>query len=311
MELHQLRYVMAVARTGNFSRAAELCHISQPSLSQQIAKLESELGERLFSRLKRTAVLTSAGEALLHRATRILAEVDAAHRDVADAAEQVRGKVSVGVLPTIAPYLLPRVLALTARECPGMEVRIHEATTAQLLASAANCEIDMAIVSLPIEDQRFARQPLFEEELLLAVPPRHPLTKKRRVRLRDLETERFILMEEGHCLGDQSLRFCHRHDLQPHIAFRSAQLETIQALVAAGVGISLIPKLAMHPKRAGQPVYLSLADPKPARTICVLWRKEHHHGRVAREFLRLLQQACSDDSGQKIHPRSASTRLRR
>src|SRR3954468_11018314 len=104
MELQQLRYLLAVAKTGNFSRAAEQCHVSQPSLSQQIAKLESELGERLFSRLKRRAVLTSAGEALLQRATRILAEVDAASRDVADAAEQVRGRVIVGVLPTIAPY---------------------------------------------------------------------------------------------------------------------------------------------------------------------------------------------------------------
>ena len=292
MELHQLRYLLAVAKTGNFSRAAEQCHVSQPSLSQQIAKLESELGERLFSRLKRSAVLTSAGEALVQRASRILAEVEAARRDVADAAEQVRGKVNVGVIPTIAPYLLPRVLALTARECPGMEVRIHEATTAQLLVSAAACEIDLAIISLPIADARFVREPLFDEELLLAVPPRHPLIKKPRVRLRDLENERFILMEEGHCLTDQSLRFCHRNDLHPQVAFRSAQLETIQALVASGVGISLIPKLALHPKRPGQPVYLSLADPKPMRTIGVLWRKEHHHSRAAREFLRLLQKAC-------------------
>ncbi len=292
MELHQLRYLVAVAQTGNFSRAAEQCHVSQPSLSQQIAKLETELGERLFSRLKRRTVLTVAGEALVQRATRILAEVEAAHRDVADASAQVRGKVRVGVIPTIAPYLLPRVLALTARECPAMEVRIHEATTAQLLVSAAACEIDLAIVSLPIADTRFVREPLFDEELLLAVPPRHPLTKKPRVRLADLESERFILMEEGHCLTDQSLSFCQRNDLHPQVAFRSAQLETIQALVASGVGISLIPQMAVHPKRGGQPVYLPLAPPRPTRTIGVLWRKEHHHSRAAREFLRLLREAC-------------------
>ena len=296
MELQQLRYLLAVAKTGNFSRAAEQCHVSQPSLSQQIAKLEDELGERLFSRLKRSAVLTSAGEALVQRAGRILSEVDAARRDVADAAEQVRGKVSVGVLPTIAPYLLPRVLALTAKECPAMEVRIHEATTEQLLASAAACEIDLAILSLPIADGRFVREALFDEELLLAVPPRHRLTKKPRVRLSDLESERFILLEEGHCLGDQSLSFCQRNDLHPQVAFRSAQLETIQALVASGVGISLIPRLAVHPKRSGQPTYISLADPKPMRTIGVLWRKEHHHSRATREFLRLLQEACATKS---------------
>jgi LysR family hydrogen peroxide-inducible transcriptional activator len=293
MELHQLRYLLAVARTGNFSRAAEQCHVSQPSLSQQIAKLEAELGERLFSRLKRSAVLTSAGEALVQRATRILAEVDAARRDVADAAEQVRGKVNVGVLPTIAPYLLPQVLALTARECPEMEVRIHEATTAQLLAGAAACEFDLAIVSLPIDDARVIREPLFDEELFLAIPPKHPLAKKARICLGDLEDESFILMEEGHCLGEQSLSFCRRNDFHPQVAFRSAQLETIQALVSSGVGISLIPKLAVHPRRPGQPVYLSLAKPKPRRTIVVLWRKEHHPSRAAREFLNLLQKACA------------------
>lgn len=293
MELHQLRYLLAVARTGNFSRAAEQCHVSQPSLSQQIAKLEAELGERLFSRLKRHAVLTSAGEALVLRATRIMAEIDAVRRDVADAAEEVRGKVTIGVLPTIAPYLLPRIFAVTARECPGMDVRIHEATTAQLLASAAACEVDLAIISLPVTDARFVVETLFEEDLLLAVPPRHPLTKKAHVRLRDLEGERFILMEEGHCLGDQSLSFCHSHELHPQIAFRSAQIETIQALVACGVGIALIPRLAARAKRPGQPVYIQLEKPQPKRTIAVLWRREHHHSRAAREFLRLLQQVCT------------------
>jgi LysR family hydrogen peroxide-inducible transcriptional activator len=294
MELQQLRYLLAVAKTGNFSRAAEQCHVSQPSLSQQIAKLEEELGERLFSRLKRHAVLTAAGEALTTRAARILSEVDAARRDVADTSEQIRGKVNLGVLPTIAPYLLPRVLAHTTRECPQMEVRIHEATTAQLLASAAACELDFAIVSLPITDPRFVTETLYEEELLLAVPPRHPLSRKSKVRLRDIESERFILLEEGHCLGDQALSFCQRNNLQPQVAFRSAQLETIQALVASGIGISLIPKLAVNPSRKPRPTYLSLAEPKPTRTVVALWRKEHQPGRAAREFLRLLRKACAN-----------------
>ncbi len=139
----------------------------------------------------------------------------------------------------------------------------------------------------------FVIEPLFAEELLLAVPPKHPLTKKPRVRLSDLEDERFILMEEGHCLGDQSLSFCQRNDLHPQIAFRSAQLETIQALVASGMGVSLIPQLAVHAKRSGQPVYLSLTRPRPTRTIVVVWRKEHHHSRATREFLRLLHKACA------------------
>lgn len=292
MELHQLRYLLAVAKTGNFSRAAERCHVSQPSLSQQIAKLEEELGERLFSRLKRRAVLTSAGEALVPRATRILAEVDAAHRDVADAAEKVRGRVAIGVLPTIAPYLLPRILPAVTKSCPELELVIEEATTARLLNSAAACELDLAIISLPIDDPRFVCETLFDEELLLAVPPRHALARKSKVRLQDLAEERFIVMGEGHCLADQSIDFCEQHQLHPRIAFRSAQLETIQALVAGGAGVSLIPKQAVRTKGPGQPFYLSLEKPKPKRSIAVLWRKELHHGRAARGFLEVLRRVA-------------------
>lgn len=289
MELHQLRYVLAVAKTGNFSRAAEQCHVSQPSLSQQIQKLEDELGERLFSRLKRVAVPTAAGEALVARAARILGEIDAAHRDVADTSNLQRGRVSVGVIPTIAPYLLPRVLTALARDCPGLEVEIHENNTAELLVAAAACELDLAILSLPIHDERFVKEALFDEELLLALPPGHRLEKKATVKLADLEEEQFILMKEGHCLGDQALRLCDRHGLHPQVVLRSAQLETVQALVMAGVGISLIPAMARDPKRTAQPVYRSLLAPKPKRTIGVLWRKEHHHSKAALEFLRHLR----------------------
>lgn len=292
MELHQLRYFLAVARNGNFSRAAEQCNVSQPSLSQQIQKLEEGLGEKLFNRLKRCAVLTAAGEALLPRATRIVNEVEAARHDVADASDLVRGHVAIGVLPTVAPYLLPTVLLSLARECPEIDVLIHEEPTARLLQMAGSCEIDLAIVSLPIQDDRFVIEALFDEELLLALPARHPLASRRSIQMSDLEGERFILMKEGHCLGDQALRFCERQDLIPSIAFRSAQLETIQALVSAGAGVSLIPAMACRSQRAGQPIYRSLAKPRPHRNISAIWHKEQHHGKAAREFLRLLRQAC-------------------
>ena len=294
MELHQLRYFLAVAKNSNFSRAAEQCHVAQPSLSQQIQKLEEELGEKLFNRLKRCAVLTAAGEALLPRATRIVNEVEAARHDVADASDLVRGSVSIGVLPTIAPYLLPRVLLRVANEYPGISVMVHEEPTAQLLRMAGACEIDLAIVSLPIHDDRFVIESLLEEELLLAVPRDHRLARKRSIHLSDLEGERFILMKEGHCLSDQTLRFCERQDMSPSIAFRSAQLETIQALVTAGVGVSLIPEMACRSNRSSQPVYRSLVKPRPKRSISVIWHKEQHHSRAAREFLRLLRKVTSE-----------------
>ena len=145
MEMHQLRYVVAVARTANFSRAADLCHVSQPSLSQQIKKLEDELGERLFDRMKRAAKLTSHGETFLRRAVRILEEVDAAKREATDAQDLLRGTLTIGVLPTIAPYLLPKVMAQFTGKYPGVEIVVQEDTTARLLKLALDYEIDFAL----------------------------------------------------------------------------------------------------------------------------------------------------------------------
>ncbi len=289
MELHQLRYVMAVSRTGNFSRAAAQCHVSQPSLSQQIQKLEEELGERLFTRLKREAVPTFAGRALILRAARILQDVEAAQREVADSGDTVQGVVNLGVIPTIAPHLLPEVIIRFQQAYPAVEVVIQERTTTQLLSLAAACDLDLALLSLPILDERFMVEALFTEDLLLALPPGHRLAARKQVRLQEVEDERFILLQEGHCLGDQALRFCDRHQCHPMVSFRTAQLETIQSLVAAGAGISLMPRMACHRDRLHQPVYVPLADPCPRRTIAVLWRKEHQHNRAAAALLDVLR----------------------
>lgn len=288
MEMHQLRYVVAVARTGNFSRAAEQCHVAQPSLSQQVQKLEDELGERLFDRMKREAKLTAHGEVFLRRAVKILEEVDAAKREAVDAQSLLRGTLTVGVLPTIAPYLLPEVMAEFAAEFPGLEIVVQEDTTARLLKLAHSYEVDLALASQPIQDPRLEVRELFAEELLLALPPGHPLTRKRSVAIGDLEHERLIVMKEGHCLGDQVLGFCDRHDLKPKISFRSAQLETVQALVCSGLGISLIPAMAARGERVDLPEYRSLQSPKPERKIVAVWPKQRPLNRAATEFLKII-----------------------
>lgn len=288
MEMHQLRYVVAVARTGNFSRAAEQCHVAQPSLSQQIQKLEDELGERLFDRLKREAKLTTHGEVFLRRAVKILEEVDAAKREASDAQELSRGTVTVGVLPTIAPYLLPDVLVAFTEKFPGVEIVVQEDTTARLLKLAHAYEIDFALASHPIQDERLEVRELFAEELRLALPPGHPLTRKRKVTTTDLDGERLIVMKEGHCLGDQVLGFCDRRELKPNISFRSAQLETIQALVCSGLGLSLIPAMAARSEREDLPEYRSLQSPRPERKIVAFWPKQRPLGRAANEFLKLI-----------------------
>jgi LysR family hydrogen peroxide-inducible transcriptional activator len=288
MEMHQLRYMVAVARTGNFSRAAEQCHVSQPSLSQQIQKLEEEVGQRLFDRMKRETKLTPHGEAFLPRALHILEEVDAAKREATDARDLLRGSLSIGVLPTIAPYLLPDVMAQFVEKFPGVEIVVHEDTTARLLKLVHRYEIDFALASQPIQDERLELKELFAEELLLALPPGHPLTRKRIVASAGLEGQRLIVMKEGHCLGDQVLGFCERRDVKPKISFRSAQLETVQALVAAGLGISLIPAMAALSEGKDLPEYRSLQSPRPERKIVALWPKHRQPSRAASEFLQMV-----------------------
>jgi LysR family transcriptional regulator, hydrogen peroxide-inducible genes activator len=288
MEMHQLRYVVAVARKGNFSRAAELCHVSQPSLSQQIQKLEDELGERLFDRMNRVAKLTPHGETFLPHALRILEEVEAAKREADDAQMLVCGTVTVGVLPTIAPYLLPEVMARFIEKYPGMEIVVQEDTTARLLKLALGCEIDFALASRPIHEERLEVQELFSEELLVALPPGHLLTRNRTVSASELAGARLIVMNEGHCLGGQVLGFCDRHDLSHHIRFRSAQLETIQSMVRAGLGISLIPAMAARRNRADGPEYRSLVAPKPTRKVVAVWPTQRPLSRAAAEFLKTL-----------------------
>jgi LysR family hydrogen peroxide-inducible transcriptional activator len=289
MELHQLRYTAAVARTGSFSRAAEQCHVAQPSLSQQIQKLEDELGERLFDRLKSGTKLTAAGEAFLPRALRILDEVDAVKREARDVRSLSRGTLTVGVLPTIAPYLLPGAIASFTAKYPGLEVVVQEETTARLLRLAAACEVDVAIMSLPLDDAAFETETLFTEDLLVALPPTHRLAKRRTIKAAELDGERLIVMKEGHCLGDQVLRFCDRRQVQPNVSCRSAQIETVQALVQAGMGLSLIPKMACRSGGDVAPVYRPLDAPRPQRTIVAAWPRQRPPGRAAQEFLRFIR----------------------
>lgn len=301
MEVHQLRYLVAVAKCGTFSRAAELCHVSQPSLSQQIHKLEDELGERLFDRMGREARLTPAGESLVLRAQRVLAELEAARREAGERCDLMRGAITIGVLPTIAPYFLPEIITSFGQAFPGIEIVIQEDATGHLLELGGNGELDLILASQPIRDERFDKEILYVEELLLALPANHPLAQQKRIRLTDLEFERFILMREGHCLGDQVLSFCHRRDFHPQVSGRSTQIETILALVRIGAGISLVPKMVPPPPNADQLVFRSMEDPRPQRSIVALWPRLRPLSRVAGEFLKLCRPDKSRPSVSEPH----------
>jgi LysR family transcriptional regulator, hydrogen peroxide-inducible genes activator len=293
MEMHQLRYFVALAKTGSFRRAAENCHVSQPSLSQQIMKLEDELGEKLFERLRRSAVLTAAGELFRARAERILQEVEDARREVGDVRGVVRGKVQLGVLPTIAPYLLPKIIQRFSAQYPAVELVVHEDMTARLVQVIEANELDLAIASLPIIGRGLEVKELFTEELFVALPQTHRLARKKAIAVHELRNEKFVVMKEGHCLGAQAVQFCREKGFDPQVTCRTAQVETIQALVQAGLGVSLVPEMARANGCPGQ-VYRSLAGTKPTRTIALITRKNRQLSAAAREFKKLVETSEAD-----------------
>lgn len=286
MELHQLRYFLAVARTKNFSRAAEQCHVAQPSLSQQIMKLERELGEKLFERTKREVALTPAGDLLQTHAQRVLHEVELASEGVRELRGLVRGRVTLGALPTVAPYFLPQRLQAFTAQFPAVEVVVHEDTTDQLAAALLAKEIDLALVSLPVERTGLVAEEFFDEKLLVALPVGHALAKKRRLTFDDLEGEAFILMKEGHCLSGQALQFCRINGFAPRVSFRSAQIETVLAFVAQGWGVSVVPAMACVRPMPGVR-YRACAG--MTRSIGIIYREARaltHAGRALADFLR-------------------------
>lgn len=288
MELHQLRYFVSVARLGNFSRAAEQCHVSQPSLSQQIQKLERRLGQRLLDRLGKRAVLTEAGRALFERAVAILAAVDDAEREVKDF-DQEKGRLTVGAIPTIAPYLLPDTVREFSNRHPLVDLILHEDLTAHLLAGAATGELDMAVLALPVADDRLHKEVLFSEPLLLALPEGHRLCGKRKITLADVREERFVVLDEMHCLGEQILHFCRAEGCQ-RLMCRSSQLSTVLALVALGQGISLVPRMARPVREQAHPVvFRQLAQGAPTRTLAAVWHKDRYQSKAGERFLEILR----------------------
>src|ERR1700682_4818980 len=265
MELHQLRYFCAVAETNSFSRAAEQSHVSQPSLSQQIMKLEDELGARLIDRLGRSVRLTELGKTFLPRARAVLRELEAAKGDVVEQKESVGGSITVGVIPTVAPYLLPLQLSSFSRKYPQAQLTVVEEITPILLERLRAGSIDVAILALPIRGHEFESFPLLTERLFAALPKRHKLSKRRSVELKDLRAEPFVLLRDGHCFRDTTIAACGRARLHPQIIFESGQFSSLLAMVGAGMGISIVPAMAIEKGMSCR--YVPIADADAARTI--------------------------------------------
>ena len=283
MEIHQLRYVCAIADTGSFSRAAERCQVAQPSLSQQVLKLEEDLGAKLFDRLGRSVRLTEAGRAFLPHARSILSQMETARSSVTDKWMDIRGSVSVGVIPTIAPYLMPRYTKNFTKKYPEAKLRIVEETTPILIESLRDLSIDLAILALPLRHKDLELFPLRTEPLFAVLPRNHPLAAAKSLALKDLRGESFVMLRDGHCFRDLSIAACAHARVMPRIAFESGQFSSLFGMVAAGVGISLVPEMAID-RNAGCR-YVRLSDVRATRTIVAAILRRRSFNRVQQAFL--------------------------
>lgn len=282
MDLDQLRYFLRVAERQNFTRAAEDLGISQPALSRAIQKLEEELGQPMFERKSRSVVLTDAGKLLQSRARQVLTIIEDTQAEITDDGQS--GRVRVGAIPTVAPYFLPEVLRSFSREHPKATLIVQENTTDVLLKSCTQGEIDLAILALPVPAKYLEVEELFEEELLLVLPPEHPLVQQDKIRLCDVEPFPFVLLDEAHCLSGNIISFCRQRSFQPVAVERTSQLTMVQELVSLSHGVSLIPAMARARDQSDRRVYRSFAGRKPTRTIAVAWNPYRFQSRLVQAF---------------------------
>lgn len=299
MNLRDLRYFVALAELKHFGRAAAACFVSQPTLSTQIRKLEEELGVSLVERAPRKVMLTPAGREIAERARRIVGDVEQLREAARRSQDPEAGTVRLGIFPTLGPYLLPHVVPGIHARFPRLELLLVEEKSDVLLARVRDGRLDAALLALPLHDDQLHAEFLFEEPFLLAVPERHPLAKQSSLTLKDLADQRLLLLEDGHCLRDQALDVCQLAGSGEKTGFQATSLETLRQMVAANVGVTLLPTLAIKPPvaRSDSIHLLRFADATPSRRIAMVWRRSSAMGdflaRVAAVFKALPEALLS------------------
>ncbi len=295
LTLRQLRYFEALARHGHFGRAADACAISQPALSVQIKELEENLGTALFERGPRQVRLTAFGEDWALRVREILRSVDELGEMARAAHSGLVGRLRIGVIPTIAPYLLPGLIGHLSRTHAELDVHIRETVTPRLIEELGDGQIDTAIVALPLSEPGFEEVPLFDESLVLV----RPLSDADRpVPSPDaLRAMRLLMLEEGHCFRDQALSFCNLQSAFPREGLDGTSLSTLVQMVGAGIGVTLIPEMAVQVETRSAPVSIGrFAEPQPKRTVGMIWRKTNPLAGQLRQVAELVQQVGQDVS---------------
>lgn len=295
MELHQLRYFVAVADEGGFCKAAAKLRLSQPSLSQQVRRLERSLGRNLFDRLGRRTLLTEAGRALLPRAKQVLADVRELE-GTSDRLQAAGGRLAIGAIPTIAPYLLPRVVKELLRVHRGMQVVIREDVTDRLVPLLVDAELDMCVLSPPLAHPLIQLEVLGSERLYVAVPKGHAWAARASVPLSALDDEPMVVLHEEHCFGRQLASLCAGASVCPSVGSVSAQLRTALELVAAGVGFTVVPAMCAAASRGLGCVMVPLAGTAAARGIALGWRKDRTRTAAGEAFASALTRAIQRTS---------------
>jgi LysR family hydrogen peroxide-inducible transcriptional activator len=274
MTLTELRYVVAVADARHFGRAAERCHVSQPSLSASVAKLEQELGVRIFERGKRGASLTPAGEEVVAQARKALEEAARVKAVAQQGRNPLKGVLRLGVIHTIAPYVLPELVAALSKAAPQMPLDIEENTTASLDRMLRAGELDAVLLALPYEAPGVEVQALYDEPFKVAVPRGHPLARRRSIAVEELDTDELLLLPSGHCLRDQVLEACREFSRPPPPGRQGNSLETLRSMVASGSGITVLPETALAARYANPLVkVVDFAEPVPMRRVALAWRR--------------------------------------
>jgi LysR family hydrogen peroxide-inducible transcriptional activator len=291
MNLRDLRYLVALAELRHFGRAAEACFVSQPTLSTQIKKIEDELGVTLVERAPRNVMLTEAGAEIAQRARVVLNEIEQIRAIARRSLDPEAGSLKLGIFPTLGPYLLPHVVPRLRERFPRMELLLTEEKTEILLQLLQEGRIDAAVLALPLHEDQLHAELLFEEPFVLAVPADHALAGRNRLGLHDIADQRVLLLDEGHCLRDQALDVCHLAGASEKDGFRATSLETLRQMVAAGVGVTLLPLLAVQPPvpRSESLKLLRFTDSSPTRQIALVWRKSSAHA----EFLHKVAEVLS------------------
>jgi len=275
MNLKDLKYLVALADTGHFGKAAERTFVSQPTLSAQLKKLEDYLGVKLVERQPKNIKLTEVGRQIVVRARRMLDEGDQIIALARNNTDPFVGKLKVGLIPTIGPYLLPRVMQKLRKALPHLGLMLYEHQTEALLRRLRDGEIDLGIMALPVAQEGMETRALYDEAFTVALPNNHPLAAKTAIKVADLKGQTLLLLEDGHCLRDQALEVCSRIEVHEAEDFRATSLETLRQMVVAGLGITLLPETAVE-SPFGSQRGLSIRQfvkPAPTRTVGAVWRK--------------------------------------